>query len=377
MTGATAFADCGSNHGSQKKDIVDTAIAAGSFKTLVTAVKKAGLVETLKSPGPFTVFAPTDDAFDKLPKGALEKLLKNPDQLAAVLKLHVVPGRVMAADVVKIDSAETVLGQTLPVSTKKGVMIGNAKVVSTDVKASNGVIHVIDSVLIPENDIIEVARGAGSFKTLLAALEAADLTDALRGSGPFTVFAPTDEAFAKLPKGTVEALLKDIPKLKGILTYHVVSGKVTAADVVKLSSAKTLQGQSVKIDATNGVRINDSKVTTADVMATNGVIHVIDSVLLPPSDMQAKAGSSANLIRLAIDRGSPLFNDGHHGACAAVYEVTAVSLLASAEAELSHADRAALAGALRQIRGSHDVTQNAWAMRHALDQVYASVTAKR
>jgi len=130
-------------------------------------------------------------------------------------------------------------------------------------------------------DIVDTAVSAGSFTTLVAAVKAAGLVDTLKGAGPFTVFAPTDEAFAKLPAGTVEALLKDIPKLKKILTYHVVSGKVMAADVVKLKSAKTVEGSEVKIDASNGVKINDSTVTTADVAADNGVIHIIDSVLLP------------------------------------------------------------------------------------------------
>jgi uncharacterized surface protein with fasciclin (FAS1) repeats len=130
-------------------------------------------------------------------------------------------------------------------------------------------------------DIVDTAVGAGSFSTLVAAVKAAGLVDTLKGAGPFTVFAPTDEAFAKLPEGTVDALLKDIPKLKKILTYHVVSGKVMAADVIKLTSAKTVEGSDVKIDATNGVKINDSKVTTPDVAADNGVIHIIDAVLLP------------------------------------------------------------------------------------------------
>jgi uncharacterized surface protein with fasciclin (FAS1) repeats len=130
-------------------------------------------------------------------------------------------------------------------------------------------------------DIVDTAVEAGSFKTLVAAVTAAGLVDTLKGAGPFTVFAPTDEAFAKLPAGTVDALLKDIPKLKKILTYHVVSGKVLAADVVKLKSAKTVEGSEVKIDASNGVKINDSTVTTADVIADNGVIHIIDAVLLP------------------------------------------------------------------------------------------------
>lgn len=130
-------------------------------------------------------------------------------------------------------------------------------------------------------DIVDTAVSAGSFTTLVAAVQAAGLVDTLKGAGPFTVFAPTDEAFAKLPEGTVESLLNDIPKLTKILTYHVVSGKVMAADVVNLTSAKTVEGSEVKIDASNGVKINDSNVTTPDVAADNGVIHIIDSVLLP------------------------------------------------------------------------------------------------
>ncbi|MGQ4650621.1 fasciclin domain-containing protein [Lyngbya aestuarii] len=130
-------------------------------------------------------------------------------------------------------------------------------------------------------DIVDTAVKAGSFNTLVAAIKAANLVDTLKGAGPFTVFAPTDEAFAKLPDGTVDALLKDIPKLKKILTYHVVSGKVMAADVVKLKSAKTVEGSEVKIDASSGVKVNDATVSTPDVSADNGVIHIIDTVLMP------------------------------------------------------------------------------------------------
>lgn len=131
-------------------------------------------------------------------------------------------------------------------------------------------------------DIVDTAVKAGSFNTLVAAIKAANLVDTLKGAGPFTVFAPTDEAFAKLPAGTVDGLLKDIPQLKKILTYHVVSGKVMAAEVVKLKSAKTVEGSDVKIDATNGsVKVNDSTVSTADVDTDNGVIHIIDTVLIP------------------------------------------------------------------------------------------------
>ncbi|NMG21971.1 fasciclin domain-containing protein [Brasilonema bromeliae] len=131
-------------------------------------------------------------------------------------------------------------------------------------------------------DIVDTAVNAGSFSTLVAAIQAANLVDTLKGAGPFTVFAPTDDAFAKLPAGTVDALLQDIPKLQKILTYHVVSGKVTSAEVVKLDSAPTVEGSQVKIDASNGgVKVNDATVTTPDVTADNGVIHVIDTVLIP------------------------------------------------------------------------------------------------
>jgi uncharacterized surface protein with fasciclin (FAS1) repeats len=130
-------------------------------------------------------------------------------------------------------------------------------------------------------DIVDTAVKAGSFGTLVAAVKAAGLVDTLKGKGPFTLFAPNDEAFAKLPKGAVDALLKDIPKLKKILTYHVVSGKVMAADVVKMKTAKTVEGEDVKIDANHGVKINNATVTTPDVAADNGVIHIIDTVLMP------------------------------------------------------------------------------------------------
>ncbi|MBK7077612.1 MAG: fasciclin domain-containing protein [Myxococcales bacterium] len=131
-------------------------------------------------------------------------------------------------------------------------------------------------------DIVDTAVGAGSFTTLVAAVQAAGLVDTLKGEGPFTVFAPTDEAFAKLPPGTVESLLKDKAKLTAILTYHVVPGRVTAADVGGLTTATTVQGGALAIDTSAGVKINDATVVQADVMASNGVIHVIDTVLMPP-----------------------------------------------------------------------------------------------
>ena len=280
-------------------DIVDTAVAAGTFTTLAAALEAAGLVETLKGEGPFTVFAPTDEAFAKLDKALLDDLLKpeNKDTLVAILTYHVVPGKVTAADVVKLTSAKTVQGEEITIKVDGNtVMVNDAKVTQTDIPARNGVIHVIDTVILPPTvaeklaapaqDIVEVAVAAGNFKTLAAALEAAGLVETLKGEGPFTVFAPTDEAFAKLDKKLLDDLLKPENKdtLVAILTYHVVPGKVTAADVVKLNKAKTVQGEeiTIKVDG-NTVMVNNAKVTQTDIAASNGVIHVIDTVILPPS----------------------------------------------------------------------------------------------
>ncbi|MEM8943744.1 MAG: fasciclin domain-containing protein [Planctomycetota bacterium] len=288
-------------HHAGPADIVDTAVSAKGFSTLVAAAKAAGLVDTLKSKGPFTVFAPTDEAFAKLPAGTIESLLKpeNKDQLVNILTYHVVPGKVEAAHVVKLDSAQTVQGSNLPISVEHGkVMVGGVNVVKTDIGCSNGVIHVIDGVLMPPKmgehsaakpapaagDIVDVAVGAGSFKTLVAAVQAAGLVDTLKGDGPFTVFAPTDEAFGKLPSGTVETLLKpeNKQKLIDILTYHVVPGKVLAADVVKINSAKTVQGSEIEVKINGGtVMIDNAKVLKTDIATSNGVIHVIDSVIMP------------------------------------------------------------------------------------------------
>jgi uncharacterized surface protein with fasciclin (FAS1) repeats len=268
----------------ESRDIVDIAVEDGRFTTLVAALQAAGLVDALKADGPLTVFAPTDDAFAALPEGTVEALLADIPALTDILLYHVVDGKVMAADVVELTNALTLQGQYVDVQVMDGkVMIDNAQVIITDIETSNGVIHVIDAVILPESrDIVDIAVEDGRFTTLVAALQAAGLVDALKADGPLTVFAPTDDAFAALPEGTVEALLADIPALTDILLYHVVDGKVMAADVVELSSATTLLGQDVSISLMDGsVMLNESKVIITDLETSNGVIHVIDAVLLP------------------------------------------------------------------------------------------------
>lgn len=297
LTTTTASQVQAYNHGgghataakTEAKNIVETAAAAGSFNTLLAAAKAAGLAETLSIGGPFTVFAPTDAAFAKLPEGTVEALLADPEKLKGILLYHVVNGTVTSDAVVKLDSAKTLQGQNVTVKVEDGkVRINNATVTAADVRASNGVIHVIDTVILPpaapSKNIVEVAVGAGSFSILVDAVTAADLAATLSGEGPFTVFAPTDEAFAKLPPGTVQNLLKpeNKEKLTSILLHHVVAGKVEAKDVVGLSEATLLSGKKLPIAVSEeGVRIGTAKVIATDVAASNGVIHVIDTVLIP------------------------------------------------------------------------------------------------
>ncbi|MEY3143988.1 MAG: hypothetical protein RLY21_2481 [Planctomycetota bacterium] len=281
------------------KNIVETAVGAGSFKTLVAAVQAAGLAETL-SGGNFTVFAPTDEAFAKLPAGTLEMLLKpeNKAKLAAILTYHVVPGTVKAADVVKLNFAGTVQGQRVDIVAKDGtVTVDGAKVVKTDITCSNGVIHVIDSVILPtDKNIVEVAASNGSFNTLVAAVKAAGLVETLSGKGPFTVLAPTDAAFAKLPAGTLENLLKPENKkaLVEILTYHVVPGVAAYSDqVVKMPEIPTVLGSPIKVTVKDGkVMLGNATVAIVDVETSNGVIHAIDTVLLPAAPAKSAQSSA-------------------------------------------------------------------------------------
>lgn len=357
----------------QAKDIVETASSAGSFNTLVSALKAADLVETLQGKGPFTVFAPSDDAFAKLPKETIASLLKpeNKDQLSAILTYHVVPGKVLAKDAFKVDSAGTVNGQRVSVRRNNGrLVINESLITATDIACDNGVIHVIDTVLLPETKSIpEVASANGQFGTLLAAVTKAELAETLGGKGPFTVFAPTDAAFEKLPKGTVANLLKkeNRDQLVKILTYHVVSGRVYSDAAIAAESAKTLQGQPVKIRVNaNGIAINEARVVAADVQATNGVIHVIDSVLLPPS---LSTSDSRELLESAVAKGSKAFNNGDFHTCCSIYE-SACQEIIDGGSELPAGVNTALTAALRRAGKVKPEGERAWVLRHGIDLAY-------
>merc|ERR1711865_9240 len=290
------------------KTIVDLAVATPDLSTLVTPLKAGGLVDTLSGKGPFTVFAPTNEAFAKLPAATLAHLLKpaNVKELDAVLTYHVVAGvAAFSKDLTDGEKIKTVEGQDVTASIFKPgrhrhrsnrIFINKALVTTADVSASNGVIHIIDKVLslppapapapVPTKNIVELASSVADLSTLVTALVAGKLTTALSGKGPFTVFAPTNEAFAALPKATLAHLLEpeNIKELQLVLEYHVIPGAaIHAADLKSFQTAKTLEGQAVTIVKHNGdILVDKSKVITADVDATNGVVHIIDAVLIPP-----------------------------------------------------------------------------------------------
>jgi transforming growth factor-beta-induced protein len=269
--------------------LFDVAMADGRFTTLVAAVQEAGLVEDVSGEGPFTVFAPTDDALAKLPAGTFDALLADIPTLIDILLYHAVPGEVLAEQVVTLNSAKTFNGKFLEIKVIDGnVFINDSQVIATDIMADNGVIHAIDTVLVPGESlgsIAELAVADGRFTTLVTALQETGLFEKFSNEGLFTVFAPTDDALAKLPEGTIEALLADIPALTDILLYHVVSGRLMADEVVALDEAETLLGEKVTIRVEDGkVFINDAQVIITDILADNGVIHVIDTVLLPPTE---------------------------------------------------------------------------------------------
>jgi transforming growth factor-beta-induced protein len=277
-----------------KPSIVDIAVADARFSTLVAALQKADLVGALSGKGPFTVFAPTNDAFSALLAQlgiSAEELLNSPD-LKDILLYHVVAGKATAADVVKLSKVTTLNGKDIAIEVKDSSVIlnGKVKVIITDIMASNGVIHVIDGVLLPpvkQPSIVDIAVSDPRFSTLVAALQKANLVDALSAPGPFTVFAPTNDAFVALAHNlhVDVADLLELPNLADILLYHVASGAVNAEQAIKLGTIPTLQGSPVHVttDGHGNVHINHAKVIQANVMASNGIIHVINGVLLPPS----------------------------------------------------------------------------------------------
>lgn len=236
-------------------------------------------------------------------------------------------------------------------------------------------------------DLIGTARSAGQFATLLAAVDAAGLTNTLRGRGPLTVFAPTDEAFRRLPAGTVESLLRpeNRDQLRALLLYHVVPGSVSSAAARTLTTATTVEGRAIRLRADgNQLRINGATVVKADVNASNGIIHVIDEVLMPttasvssePMRTASRGTERArDLLDLAIRRGVPLYNDGQPAATSAIYEVAARGVIALGE-DVPSGARETLERGLRDADRERDTDEKAWIMRRAIDDAFKALEGR-
>ena len=287
--------------GSPTANIVETAVAAGDFTTLVAALEATGLDAALADPaGDFTVFAPTDAAFELLGNDIINALLANPDVLEEVLLQHVVAGSVDSITAFSLNGVNATTLSTNEIAiglnpTLDTPTFGGANVVMADIYTSNGIIHVIDMVVVgdievpePPISVVQRAIEAGNFTTLVAALQATGLDATLDDpNGTFTVFAPTDDAFAALGQDTIDALLADPDTLASILTYHVLGSVVEADAAIAAAGTRvaTVNGADIGISlADSTLYINGATVTANNVLADNGVIHVIDAVLTPPAD---------------------------------------------------------------------------------------------
>jgi uncharacterized surface protein with fasciclin (FAS1) repeats len=294
-TAAAALAACGGSS-DDRRDIVEIAQADPQFSILVEALVAADLVGTLQGAGPFTVFAPTNAAFAALLAElgvTKEALLADKALLTSVLTYHVVPGRVAAAGVPLGQAITSVQGGVFKVENSGGLKVTDGRnrvtnITATDIDARNGVIHVVDRVLLPANrDVVATAQAVPELSILVEAVVAAGLVGTLQGPGPFTVFAPTNTAFAALLTElgvTKEALLANTALLTQVLTYHVVPGRVLKAAVPINTPIATVQGQTITVSPALQItdqRARTSGITATDIFTSNGVVHLIDRVLLP------------------------------------------------------------------------------------------------
>jgi len=291
-----------------KDDIVTTAKSVASLSTLVTAVGAAGVAADLSAPnGPFTVFAPNNDAFAKLPAAELQYLLAHPAELRAILFYHVTDHRIYADEIKDYARARTLNGQELVffVAANGTVLInGYSKVIATNVDCQNGVVHVVDTVILPAAmasraaawaaanpalpNLVQLAQSVPELSTLVTAVVAANLVTTLSSPGPFTVFAPTNDAFNALPPGVLSYLLNNTADLTAVLTYHVLAGAVNSSAVTDGETAKTVQGDDIRFRVIGNkqrgyqIFVNEfARVIKADNFASNGIAHIIDQVLLP------------------------------------------------------------------------------------------------
>lgn len=382
-----AGADAGDGGTSETGDDLGAVAKAAGLNKLLALVQAA---ELALPESPVTILAPTDAAFDALPEETVAALLKpeGRDTLRTILQHHVVLGATSSGDVLNRRALTSAIGQQLAVD-DLAQTIGGAGIVATDVPFAGGVVHVIDAVLMPETrSITKLAVDTDELKTLVTAVQAAGLTNQFGGdSGPWTVFAPVNSAFAKLPEATLKSLLERSNRraLTDILGLHVVPGRIAARDLLAKKKLTTLMGEPIAVALVDRkLQVGGATVTTADIQASNGVVHLIDGVITEPlggkraarGDLEPRrarnvdaAAAAMRIYEVAINRGAGLWNDGNRDGCAAVYEVAISAMIGLGRDRLPQAVVDALVDGLD--RGEpQEAVEAAWTYRAALDSAY-------
>ncbi len=379
--------------------------SAGSLESVATKANLTTLLDLVKASGiqfpkdaKLTIFAPTNDAFAALPREQVEFLLseKGKPTLQAILKHHVVAQPLESSALLERRRLKALSGQSLEID-PSALTVDGARLVATDVGFDGGLVHVIDGVMVPElRSVEEIVAQDERFSTLRAAIDAAGLGSLLgaQNSGPWTLLAPSNEAFAEIPADALKALLEDRPALTAVLAAHVLPTAIRRDEMLAQGSARTMTGDGTVAFALStglssglsngGITVAGARIEVADIEAANGVIHIIDRVLpaqkaaptTASADLVApqRAQSAAAILELAIERGVPRFNAGDAASCAALYELAIVSVVLLGEDAIGAAAKAELAKALEQGARQHDESERAWIYRGAMDRVLGRMT---
>lgn len=356
---------------------------SADLTTLLSLVEVSGL--QLPADGRVTIFAPTNKAFAAIPADKVKFLTSEDGRatLRGVLKHHILPMAIDSGSLLQRRGVLALSGQNLPID-GEGLTIAGASLLKADVPFDRGIVYVIDRVMMPETrSIAEIVSQDPRLATLLKAVTAAGLATQLgsENGGPWTVLAPSNDAFAALGEETIKALMADPLQLANILSAHVIPSRIRRSDMIAQRSARTLLGRdAVSFSLVDGrVTVAGASIITGDIEASNGVIHIIDSVIVsdpsagrnsPAERIKATGLGVCGLVELAIERGVPMFNDGKPEACAAIYEVTITALIDLASEAVGNDAVERLRLALAEGQAEKDVTKRAWIFRRAMDRVY-------
>jgi len=358
---------------------------SAQLTTFLSLVEVSGL--QLPADGRVTIFAPTNQAFASIPAEKVKFLTSEEGRatLLAILKHHILPIAIDSGSLLQRRGVLSLSGQNLAID-GEGLTIAGASFVKTDVPFEKGVVFVIDRVMMPETrSIAEIVSQEPRLATLLKAVAAAGLATQLGGEngGPWTLFAPSNEAFDALGEQAIRSLLADPTQLASVLSAHVIPSRIRRGDMIAQRSARTLLGRdAVSFSLVDGrIAVAGAGIITADIEASNGVIHIIDRVIIPDAsaarDMPAEGKKVVSgLVELAIERGVPIFNDGEQGACAAIYEVTITALIDLASDAVGDDAVERLRLALAEGQSEKDATERAWIFRRAMDRVYQDATSQ-